>query len=54
MTEPQVTAWSGSDTPGVLSEGPRWHDERQELLWVDILGCQCTGARLAATAASTG
>ena len=40
MTEPQVTAWSGSDKPGVLSEGPRWHHERQELLWVDILGCQ--------------
>jgi len=25
--------------PGRLSEGPRWHDERGELLWVDILGC---------------
>ena len=24
--------------PGRLSEGPRWHDERGELLWVDILG----------------
>jgi sugar lactone lactonase YvrE len=23
---------------GVLSEGPRWHAERGELLWVDILG----------------
>jgi sugar lactone lactonase YvrE len=22
----------------MLSEGPRWHAERQELLWVDILG----------------
>jgi len=40
MTEPQIAAWSGSETPGVLSEGPRWHHERQELLWVDILGCQ--------------
>jgi len=38
MTTPRVTAWSGD--PGVLSEGPRWHDERQELLWVDILGKQ--------------
>lgn len=25
-------------TQGLLSEGPRWHEERQELLWVDILG----------------
>jgi sugar lactone lactonase YvrE len=29
-----------SATPGLLSEGPRWHRERQELLWVDILGRQ--------------
>ena len=36
MTTPEVTAWSG--TPGLLSEGPRWHEQRQELLWVDILG----------------
>jgi sugar lactone lactonase YvrE len=35
MTTPLVTAWSPE--PGLLSEGPRWHDERQELLWVDIL-----------------
>lgn len=33
---PKVRVWSG--TPGLLSEGPRWHEERQELLWVDILG----------------
>jgi sugar lactone lactonase YvrE len=37
VTTPQVTAWSLE--PGLLSEGPRWHEERQELLWVDILGC---------------
>ena len=36
MTAPKVTAWSG--TPGLLSEGPRWHGQRQELLSVDILG----------------
>jgi sugar lactone lactonase YvrE len=36
MTIPDVSAWSA--TPGVLSEGPRWHEEREELLWVDILG----------------
>jgi len=27
-----------SEVPGQLSEGPRWHAERGELLWVDILG----------------
>jgi sugar lactone lactonase YvrE len=27
-----------SATPGLLTEGPRWHAERGELLWVDILG----------------
>ena len=28
-----------SDTAGILTEGPRWHAERGELMWVDILGC---------------
>jgi sugar lactone lactonase YvrE len=36
VTDPRVTAWPLE--PGLLSEGPRWHEERQELLWVDILG----------------
>lgn len=45
MTTPTVTAWSA--TPGLLSEGPRWHAEAQELLWVDILGCQLHRATLA-------
>ena len=31
-----VNVWSPE--PGLLSEGPRWHEQRQELLWVDILG----------------
>ncbi len=44
MTAASVVAWS--ETPGVLSEGPRWHAERQELLWVDILGCRLHRARL--------
>jgi sugar lactone lactonase YvrE len=35
-TTPLITAWSPE--PGLLSEGPRWHEEHQELLWVDILG----------------
>jgi hypothetical protein len=26
MTGPDVRAWSA--TPGLLSEGPRWHEER--------------------------
>jgi sugar lactone lactonase YvrE len=38
MTIPGVSVWSAS--PGLLSEGPRWHEERGELLWVDILGRQ--------------
>jgi sugar lactone lactonase YvrE len=38
MNAPSVQVLSA--TPGLLSEGPRWHEERQELLWVDILGRQ--------------
>jgi len=45
MSAPEVTAWSA--TPGLLSEGPRWHEERQELLWVDILGRQVHRGTLA-------
>jgi sugar lactone lactonase YvrE len=46
MSALEVTAWS--ETPGLLSEGPRWHEERQELLWVDILGRQMHRGKLAA------
>lgn len=41
-----IAPWSV--TPGLLSEGPRWHEERQELLWVDILGAAVHRAALAA------
>jgi len=33
-------------TVGLLSEGPRWDGERDELLWVDILGSQLHRARV--------
>jgi len=46
MTASSVMPWSG--TPGLLSEGPRWHEERQELLWVDILGGHIHRGTLAA------
>jgi sugar lactone lactonase YvrE len=46
MTTSTVVPWSS--TLGRLSEGPRWHEERQELLWVDILGKQIHRGTLAA------
>src|ERR1700691_1220365 len=36
MTATAVSVWSPE--PGLLSEGARWHEQRQQLLWVDILG----------------
>ena len=36
MSATAVSVWSPE--PGLLSEGARWHEQRQELLWVDILG----------------
>src|ERR1700744_3899095 len=36
MSNTAVSVWSPE--PGLLSEGARWHEQRQELLWVDILG----------------
>ena len=49
MNAPGVRVWSA--TPGLLSEGPRWHEERQELLWVDILGRQMHRGTLSADGA---
>jgi sugar lactone lactonase YvrE len=43
MTVPDVKVWSV--TPGLLSEGPRWHEERQELLWSTSWDASCTGGR---------
>jgi sugar lactone lactonase YvrE len=40
----QITAWPHE--PGLLSEGPCWHEQQQELLWVDILGCRFHRATL--------
>jgi sugar lactone lactonase YvrE len=42
----EVNAWPLE--PGLLSEGPRWHEERQELLWVDVLGSRFHRATLTA------
>src|SRR6201987_929098 len=36
MSGTAVSVWSPE--PGLLSEGPRWDEQRQQLLWVDILG----------------
>ncbi len=37
-SEIRSTPIVASATTGLLTEGPRWHAERGELLWVDILG----------------
>jgi sugar lactone lactonase YvrE len=36
MSDSELSVWSPE--AGLLSEGPRWDAQRQELLWVDILG----------------
>ena len=33
-----ITVAPWSTVPGLLTEGPRWHEERREMLWVDIIG----------------
>ena len=43
VTPPTVEAWS--HPPGVLTEGPRWHEESGELIWVDILASTFHRAR---------
>jgi sugar lactone lactonase YvrE len=49
MTAPGVKAWPA--TPGLLSEGARWPEERQELLWAGILGRQMHRGTLSADGA---
>ena len=44
VSGPRVSPWS--EVPGQLSEGPRWHEERSELLWVDIIGSKFHRASL--------
>jgi sugar lactone lactonase YvrE len=44
LDEMSVYPWSPA--PGILSEGPRWHGEAGELLWVDILGSKMHRARV--------
>jgi sugar lactone lactonase YvrE len=46
MTAPVVKVLSAAS--GLLSEGPRWHAEREELLWVDILSCKLHRSSLTA------
>jgi sugar lactone lactonase YvrE len=45
MSVARATPWSVA--PGLLSEGPRWHEERQELLWVDVLAGKLHRGRVA-------
>ena len=47
-TTPQPVPVACSPRAGLLSEGPRWDAEREELLWVDIIGSRLHRARLGA------
>src|ERR1700677_1596662 len=44
MSDTGVRGWPPE--PGLLSEGALWHVQRQELLWVDILGQRLPRANL--------
>src|ERR1700677_232012 len=46
MSDTGVRGWPPE--PGLLSEGALWHVQRQELLWVDILGQRVPPPNLAA------
>lgn len=46
--DPQLRVTACSATVGLLVEGPRWIADRDELLWVDIIGSQVHRARVGA------
>jgi sugar lactone lactonase YvrE len=42
----QIRVTVCTETPGLLSEGPRWIDDSEELMWVDVLASQLFRAKI--------